>query len=236
MIPEHTCYVEPFFGAGWVYFGKSPSKAEVINDIDGELINLFRVIRTHPEELARHTENEFSARERFEEFRESTKGMTDIQRAVRYLYLISHSFGGKGRNYGYGTTKGPKQSILPAEMAATLSDRLKNTYVENRSFEEIFRRYDREHTFFFCDPPYFETCIEFSPDQNITFGQAEHEKLAGILRQIKGKFMLTINDHPFIREIYEGFWIEEVEVGYSIAKVGEGRRGYAELIIQKHTK
>lgn len=231
MIPEHACYVEPFFGAGWVYFGKEPSKSEVINDIDGELINLFRVIRTHPEELARHTESEFSARERFEEFQESTKGMTDIQRAVRYLYLISYSFGGKGRNYGYGTTKGPKQTILPAEMAAALSARLRNTYVENCSFEEIIKRYDREHTFFFCDPPYLDTCIDFSPDQDITFGEAEHEKLAAVLRGIKGKFMVTINDHPFIREIYKGFRMEEVEVGYSIAKAGEGRRGFGELII-----
>lgn len=233
MIPEHSCYCEPFFGAGWVYFGKEPSKAEVINDIDGELINLFRCIRTHPEELARLTETEFSGRERFEELSEGViKSMTDIQRAVRYLYLINYSFGGKGRNYGYGTTKGPKRSILPAEMAANLSARLRNTYVENLSFEDIIRRYDRENTFFFCDPPYFETCIDFSPDQDITFGQEEHERLAGVLRKIEGKFMVTINDHPFIREIYKGFRMEEVEVGYSIAKAEEGRRGFGELIIQ----
>lgn len=224
--------MEPFFGAGWVYFGKEPSPCEVINDIDGELINLFRCIRSHPEELARLAGSELSARERFEEHTEQHRGMTDIERAVRYLYLIGYSFGGKGRNYGYGTTKGPKQTLLPAEAAAALSARMKNAYVENCCFEEILRRYDREHSFFFIDPPYYDTCIEFSPDQDITFGEAEHRRLAELIKKLKGKFILTINDHPFIRELYQGYQMEAVEVGYSVARAEEGRRGFGELIIR----
>ena len=68
-IPEHTCYIEPFFGAGWVYFGKEPSKVEVINDIDKELINMFRMIKYHAPEIERVLEYEFSGRDMFEEYK-----------------------------------------------------------------------------------------------------------------------------------------------------------------------
>jgi DNA adenine methylase len=157
-IPEHTCYVEPFFGAGWVYFGKDPSKVEVINDIDKELINMFRMIKYHAPEIERVLEYEFSGRDMFEEYKHCTvEYLTEIQRAVRFLYLISQSFAGKGATYGYGTNKGPSPQIFYKGVLNDIKERLRNTYVENKSFEDIIKRYDRPHSFFFCDPPYFET-------------------------------------------------------------------------------
>ena len=158
MIPEHTCYVELFFGAGWVYFGKEPSRVEVINDIDKELINLFRMIKYHAPEIERLLEYEFSGRSIFEEYKNSTiEYLTEIYRAIRYLYLITQSFGGKGQSYGYGAIKKPSQQIFYKNVLGDLKERLKNTYVENLSFEKIIDKYDRPHTFFFCDPPYVDT-------------------------------------------------------------------------------
>ncbi len=69
MIPDHECYIELFFGAGWVYFGKKPSKIEVINDIDKELINLFKMIKYHAPEIERLLQYEFSGRDIFEEYK-----------------------------------------------------------------------------------------------------------------------------------------------------------------------
>ena len=69
MMPDHVCYVEPFFGAGWVFFGKTPSKVEVINDVDKELINLFKMIKYHAPEIERILEYEFSGRDIFEEYK-----------------------------------------------------------------------------------------------------------------------------------------------------------------------
>ena len=66
LLPEHTCYVELFFGAGWVFFGKEQSKTEVINDVDKELINLFRMIKYHAPEIERMLEYEFSGRDIFD--------------------------------------------------------------------------------------------------------------------------------------------------------------------------
>ena len=229
-IPEHICYVEPFFGAGWVYFGKEPSKVEVINDIDKELINMFRMIKYHAPEIERVLEYEFSGRDMFEEYKHCTiEYLTEIQRAVRFLYLISQSFAGKGETFGYGTTSKPAPQIFYQGVLRDIKERLRNTYVENKSFEDIIKRYDRPHSFFFCDPPYFETA-----GYGNEFGEQEHLLLRDTLSQIKGKFMVTINDHPKVREWYKDFNIEEVQVPYSIAKEQKARKEYGELMITNY--
>ena len=230
MIPEHTCYIELFFGAGWVYFGKENSKIEVINDIDKELINLFRTIKYHAPEVERLLEYEFSGRDIFDEYKNCTlEHMTEIHRAIRFLYLITQSFAGKGNNYGYGTTTKPGQQIFYKETLLEWRNRLKNTYVENLSFEKIIDKYDREHSFFFCDPPYIETC-----GYGVIFAEEEHRLLANKLREIKGKFLLTINDHPLARELYKEFNIKEVEVNYSLSREIKARGKYKELIITNY--
>lgn len=227
MLPEHSCYTEPFFGAGWVYFGKEASKAEVINDIDGELINLFRVIKFHEEELIRQLQYEVSSRQQFDYYKSTEiKYMTDIQRAIRYMYIISLSFGAKGGTYGYGTTKGPAPQVFNTDNLSVVKNRLRNTYIESLDFTEIFKRYDRPHTLHFCDPPYYET-----EGYGVEFGKEEHLKLRDILQNIKGKFILTINDHQEVREWYSEYFITETEVRYSVSKETKARCMYKELIV-----
>lgn len=235
MLPKHDCYVEPFFGAGWVYFGKNHSKVEVVNDIDGELINLFKMIKYHAEEIERVMHYEISSRDSFNEYRNADiTSMTEIQRAVRYIYLVSQSYASKGGSFGYGTNTRPSPQIFNTELLIELKRRLRNTYVENLDYKVIFEKYDRQWTIFFCDPPYLETDIKFSVDCKINFDKDEHIKLANILKNIKGKFLLTINDHPFIRKLYEGFNITETKVNYSVAKKNESRKKYNELIITNY--
>lgn len=230
MIPEHTCYIELFFGAGWVYFGKEKSKVEVINDIDRELINLFKMIKHHAPEIERQLDYEFSGRDIFEEYKHCTlEYLTEIHRAVRFLYLITQSFAGKGGNYGYGTNTKPSPQIFYKNVLQELKERLRNTYVENLSFEKIIDKYDREYSFFFCDPPYWETA-----GYGNSFGEKEHLLLRDKLKSIKGKFLVTINDHPQIREWYKGFNIKEVGVNYSISRQDKARKEYAELIITNY--
>lgn len=229
-IPEHTCYVEPFFGAGWVYFGKVPSKVEVINDIDKELVNMFRMIKYHAPEIERMLEYEFSGRDMFEEYKHCTvEYLTEIQRAVRFLYLISQSFASMGGTYGYGTNTRPSPQIFYKGVLGDIKERLRNTYIENKSFADIITRYDRAHTFFFCDPPYYETA-----GYENTFDEADHLLLRDTISRIKGKFLVTINDHLLVREWYKDFKIEEVKVAYSVAKEQKARKEYRELIITNY--
>ncbi|NFO88536.1 DNA adenine methylase [Clostridium botulinum] len=230
MMPEHTCYVELFFGAGWVYFGKQPSKVEVINDIDKELINLFNMIKYHAPEIERQLEFEFSGRDVFEKYKNYTlEYLTEIHRAVRFLYLITQSFAGRGNHYGYGTNTRPSAQIFYKNVLQELRERLRNTYVENLSFEKIIDKYDREHTFFFCDPPYFGTA-GYADE----FGEKEHILLRDKLSNIKGKFLVTINDNEKVREWYKDFNIIETKVNYSISRDKKGRGKYNELIITNY--
>ncbi|WP_252225386.1 MULTISPECIES: DNA adenine methylase [unclassified Clostridium] len=230
MIPEHTCYIELFFGAGWVYFGKEKSKVEVINDIDKELINLFKMIKHHAPEIERQLDYEFSGRDIFEEYKHCTlEYLTEIHRAVRFLYLITQSFAGKGDNYGYGTNTKPSPQIFYKNVLQDLKERLRNTYVENLSFEKIIDKYDRGYSFFFCDPPYWETA-----GYGNSFGEDEHLLLRDKLKNIKGKFLLTINDHEKVREWYKDFNIIETKVNYSVSKDKKGRGKYGELIITNY--
>lgn len=230
MIPKHTCYVELFFGAGWVYFGKELSKVEVINDIDKELINLFKMIKYHAPEIERMLEYEFSGRDIFEEYNNcAVEYLTEIYRAVRFLYLITQSFAGKGHHYGYGTTSRPKPQIYYKDVLIDLKERLRNTYIENLSFEKIIDKYDRAHTFFFADPPYYETA-----GYDNEFGEREHLLLRDKLVNLKGNFLLTINDHESVRELYRDFNIKEIEVNYSVSKDNRARQRYGELIITNY--
>lgn len=230
MTPEHTCYTEVFFGAGWVYFGKDKSKVEVINDVDGELINLFKMIKYHAEEIRRLMTYEICSRDMFSEYKNiDINSLTDIQRAVRFIYLLSQSFASKGDNFGYGTTGIPKPQIFNTEDLLKLKERLRNTYIENLSFQEIIKKYDRAHTFFFCDPPYFET-----KGYKDKFTEEHHLLLKDMLTNIKGKFLLTINDHEKVRSWYKDFNIVETEVAYSVCKDSSGRRNFKELIITNY--
>lgn len=230
MIPEHTCYVELFFGAGWVYFGKEPSKVEVINDIDKELINLFRMMKYHAPEIERMLEYEFSGRDIFEEYKDmSLEYLTEIHRAIRFLYLISQSFASRCGTYGYKTAGKPAPQVFYKNQLDEVKNRLRNTFVENLSFEKIIEKYDRPHSFFFCDPPYFEVT-----GYGNEFGEREHLLLRDKLIHLKGRFLLTINDHPQVREWYQDFNINEVEVNYSVSRDQSARGKYKELIITNY--
>ncbi len=229
IFPEHTCYVEPFFGAGWVFFGKEKSEVEVINDVDKELINLFKMLKEHPEEVERVLQYEVVSRDRFESYKKANiEDMTEIQRAVRYLYVINTSFASKGVSFGYGALKKPCQKIFNQDFNK-LRERLMNTYVENKNAFDVIERYDRPGTLFFCDPPYLDTT-----GYQDKFTLEDHIILRDILSNIQGKFILTINDHERIRELYKDFYIEEVEVMYSISREKEARKGYRELIIRNY--
>ncbi len=229
-LPEHTCYVETFFGAGWVYFGKEPSKVEVINDVEGELVNLFRMMKHHASELQRMLQYEFSSRDEFEYYKHADpKGLTEIQRAIRFIYINSQSFAAKGGNYGYGTSTKPRGIVFGERDLHQIQRRLRNTYVENLDFEELIWKYDRKGTVFFCDPPYYETAgyeSEFSLKDQI--------RLVDCLKRIKGKFLVTINDHSKVREWYSWANIEEVHTVYSISRDKDACGKVQELIITNY--
>lgn len=230
LLPDHKCYVEVFSGAANLLFVKEPSKTEVINDINSELINIFRVVRFHPIEFIKELRLTLHSRDEFTDC-QAQPGLTDIQRAARTWFILKTAFGGKGMSsnstYGYGTTGKACFRRTAFSAVRKCHKRLDGVFIENLDFADCIKRYDRKHTAFYCDPPYLETA-----GYTTQFGMAEHQELAGILRNIKGRFMLSINDHPDIRKLYKGLPKLTVKVRYSVARdKSDKARDRSELVI-----
>lgn len=218
MIPEHRAYCEVFAGAAWVFFRKEPSRYETINDLDSDLIVFYRVLQNHLEEFLKQFKWLLSSREWFEDWKRQQEagGLTDIQRAARYYYLQRHSFAGrvKSRTFGPGPMRRPRINLLRIE--EELSEvhlRLVTVTIENLPWQDFTRRYDRLDTFFYIDPPYYNT-----PYYQHNLELEDYREMAEILSDIKAKFILSINDHLKMREVFGKFKIKAVTLKYSVAK------------------
>ena len=161
LFPAHGCYVEPFCGAAALYFMKDPAKAEVLNDINGELVNLYRVVQHHLEEFLRQFKWALTSRQIFKWLQATPEEtLTDIQRAARFYFLQKMAFGGKvdGQTFGTSTTSAPKLNLLRLEEDLSAAHlRLSRTYIESLDWAACIQKYDREHSLIYCDPPYWGT-------------------------------------------------------------------------------
>jgi len=234
LFPQHECYIEVFCGGAALYFLRPvPAKVEILNDINGDLVRLYRVLQSHLEEFVRHFKWSISSRQLFEWAKMTRpETLTDIQRAARFYYLQHHAFGGKveGQNYGTATTT-PSINILRIE--ESLSNawiRLaQGTQVENLPWLDCMERYDRPHSFFYCDPPYWET-----EGYGVPFEFDNYERMAAFMKRCKGKVMVSINDHPDIRKAYEGLTVidgEGLGIKYSMANSHGQPETSKELVI-----
>ncbi|MBW2591856.1 MAG: DNA adenine methylase [Deltaproteobacteria bacterium] len=218
MIPEHRAYCEVFAGAAWVFFRKEPSRYETINDLDSDLVVFYRALQNHLEEFLKQFKWLLSSREWFEDWKRQQEagGLTDIQRAARYYYLQRLSFGGRvrSRTFGTGPMHRPRINLLRIE--EELSEvhlRLVQVTIEHRPWQDFVRRYDRDHTFFYLDPPYYQ-----APYYQHNMDLKDYKEMAKILGGIKAKFILSINDHPEMRNAFKRFKIKPVTLKYSVAK------------------
>lgn len=229
---EHTCYCEPFAGAAHVLFRKAPSPAEALNDIDGELVTLFRVLQWHLEEFLRYFKWTVVSRDEFRRLlRVEPDTLTDIQRAARFYYLQKLSFGGraKSRSFGTSTTSPPRLNLLRLEEElSAVHVRLAGVTIERLDWRECLRRYDRPHTLFYLDPPYLGSEDDYGRGR---FAREDFAELRERLDGLQGQWLLSLNDHPEVRRVFAGLPMQEVGVRYSVARKGEGRGTRPELLI-----
>ena len=230
LFPPHECYVEVFCGGAALYFLRPmPARTEVINDINGDLINLYRVVQHHMEEFVRQFKWAITSRQIFkwqQAVRPET--LTDIQRAARFYYLQQHAFSGKVTGQSFGTaTTGPAINLCRIEENLSAAHlRLAGTYVENLPWLECMTRYDRPHSFFYLDPPYWQT-----EGYGVDFGFEQYQQMADFMRTCKGKVMVSINDHPDIRAVFDGFTIMGLDIKYSLGSVHGQPGASRELVI-----
>lgn len=235
LFPPHECYVEVFAGGAALFFMRpQPAPVEVLNDINGDLVCLYRVVQNHLEEFVRQFKWALSSRQVFE-WQKMTRPetLTDIQRAARFFYLQHHAFGGKVASQNFGTaTTGPAVNLLRIEENLSAAwQRLAGVYVENLSWMECAERYDRAHTFLYMAPPYWQT-----EGYGVDFPFEEYQRMADFMRRCKGKVMVSINDHPDIRAVFAGFHMERLDIRYSVTNQRQGQAAETgELVILNWT-
>lgn len=218
--PKHECYVEVFAGGAALYFLRPPAAVEVINDINGDLINLYRVVQHHLEEFVRQFKWALTSRQVFKWLQDTPpETLTDIQRAARFYYLQQNCFGAKieSQSFGTATTTPPGLNLLRLEETLSAAHlRLAATFIERLDWKACIDRYDRPHTLFYLDPPYWET-----EGYGVPFEYTEYVAMAARLRTLKGRAIVSLNDHPDIRRAFDGFYIETIDIKYTVG--GGGR-------------
>ena len=205
-------YIEVFGGGGWVLFHKPPGNDfEVYNDFNSLLVNLYRCVREQPKELMEYLRYVLNARADFDRVRAALardSPADDVQRAAWFYQVIRQS-------YASGLTSFASQ---PHDMRANFPiieqahRRLAKVVVENQDFQTLIRHYDRPVSFFYADPPYFETEGYYKNVGEDGFTADDHIRLRNTLLGIDGKFLLSYNDNPFIRELYDAQGIQIVPV------------------------
>lgn len=206
--PEHRAFVEVFGGAGWVTLAKSPSDVEVYNDIDDALINLFRVVRDtqKSKEFLRRAKWMLHSRAEQLTMRKIYQDDTakdDIDKALAFAYYMTCSRSGKRKGMSFKLNKSDN-ATAPASWQSFLRrivetrNRLRPVIIESLDYADLVMRYDSPDTLFYLDPPYIKSdyyyCVNWKP--------ADHERLAGVLRNIKGKFVLSYYDGDYVRSLY----------------------------------
>jgi len=225
-IPKHDTYCEVFGGAGWVLFGKSPDKkdweinrkkyTEIYNDLNKELINFWRYIKFHPDAFVAELNDYLHARETFDNFKDGLIKRTELDRAISFYYLLDTSYGSSSSNFciAKGTNSLPLKDIEKVKKA---TERLRNVFIESLDFQKLIEKYDYETTFFYLDPPYYKKEKLYTRDGTEPF--EAHDRLAEVLKDINGKFLLSYNDVDYIRELYDrpGITIESIESTYTMS-------------------
>lgn len=223
----HRAYVEPFVGMGGVFLRRPfRPKLEVANDLNGEIINLFRILQRHYPQLMEVMRFQITSRREFERLRASSpETLTDLERAARFLYLQKLSFGGKPDGV-FGVVKEGASRFSIARLGPLLDaahERLDGVVFECLPWEEVVDRYDSPHTLFYLDPPYWGGEGDYGSGM---FDSGSFVRMASKLAAIEGKFIMSINDVPEIRDTFAGFKMDDVRLKYTVSrgdakKVGE---------------
>lgn len=226
----HRTYAEPFVGMGGVFLRRRrrPS-AEVINDWSRDVATFYRILQRHYAAFLDMLRFQITTRVEFERLMAvAPETLTDLERAARFLYLQRTAFGGKvdRRNFGVSHHRPGRFDMMTlGPMLQDLHERLSGVTIERLPFDAFIERYDTPDTLFYLDPPYWGGEGDYGPGM---FSKPDFSRLAGALKGLRGRFILSINDTAEVRQIFPGFALAEVETTYSLQG---GGRPAKELIV-----
>lgn len=227
----HVTYAEPFVGMGGVFFRRTKApRSEVINDRNGEVVNLFRILQRHYPQFMDTLKFQITSRREFDRLKACDPStLTDLERAARFLYLQKLAFGGKVSGQNFGVVRGETARFNINRLTPQLEDvheRLSGVVLENLDWLAFIDRYDRPGVLFYLDPPYVGSEDDYG---KALFNCDQFGLMATRLANLQGKFILSINDVSMIRSTFSAFKFEEAALNYSVSG-GKGTTA-RELII-----
>ncbi len=261
---QYGRFVDVFGGSGSVLLGKEQVDSfEVYNDYDRNLVNLFHCMKERTMATIReigfcnlNSREDFNSVKKFFEFEEFkddfyreellltelmfpppeanelneirtriTKDY-DVRRAAMFLKLLRYSYSSGCKSFA----SQPFDIRKLFELIIQLENRMANVVVENQDFETLIKHYDRQDTFFYADPPYFSTEDMYA----VGFNWNDHVRLKDTLSKIQGKFLLSYNDCPEIRELYKDFSMLDFSRTHSMAQRYEAGKEFKELLISNY--
>lgn len=232
LFKPHKCYVEPFCGGAAIFFMKTPAPVEVINDINGDIVNLYRVIRNHKDEFLRQFDGQLISREDFLVFKQSPSpaGLTDIQRAARFYFLAKTAFGARITNPSFGTATTAPSRFNPRTINRDIEaahKRLSRAYIESMDWFECAFRYAKPHSLIYMDPPYWATA-----GYGVDFPFDNYERMARFAKSTPAQVVISVNDIPEMRKVFKGLKMKKASLRYTVGGAKPSAAGLAgELII-----
>lgn len=227
-------YAEPFVGMGGIFLRRSARpRSEVINDRGRDIANLFRILQRHYPQFLDTLRFQLTTRSEFERLVQvDPDTLTDLERAARFLYLQRTAFGGKvsGRNFGVSRDRPGRFNLTTLEpMLEDLHSRLAGVVIECLDWADFIPRYDGPDTLFYLDPPYWGCEDVYG---KAMFSRADFARMADVLARIRGRFILSLNDLPEVRQTFAAFRIDDVRTTYTVNNRHGGSGGdRAELLI-----
>ena len=212
--PErHLTYVEPFCGGASILFSRRPAGIEVLNDMNGELVNFFHTLRDDGDALREYLQNTPYSREVFEDWREkSTDTLPPLERAARFFYLSRASFmasgaaGGRKPSWAYARIDDNRaRSVMKMvdDDLLKVRDRLRQVYIEHGDALDVIQRFDSQNTVFYCDPPYHP---ETRSDGGYADELVSHDGLLDTLEAVAGMVALSGYPHPSYDRLEANGW------------------------------
>jgi DNA adenine methylase len=218
LLPEAHHYCEPFAGSAAVLLNRDPSPVETYNDVDGEVVNFFRVLREQGPELQRAIALTPFAREEFHHaITASTEGVSKLERARRFYVLARQTRTGLAQSATLGrwanckdTSRAGMSGVVSrwlggVEGLSDIASRLLRVQIENRPALDIIRLYDSPGTLFYCDPPYLHDTRGDSAAYGYEMTDREHTDLSMALHACKGKVAISGYRNRLMDSLYKGW-------------------------------
>ena len=208
MMPDHTTYVEAFGGSGSILFAKSPSKVEVYNDINGDLVNLFRVLRNDYDKFYWTLEYMPYSRYVYKHCEEELDPEDNIDRAVITYLKYAQSFcGGFGNGWGYSVVQNQARKYWNRiDRLGEVRDRLKGVQIDCRDAVELIKAFDSPETLFYLDPPYSFCTRSTKKGYPFEMSDQQHEALLDAILDVEGMVMLSTFDGCLYNALKEYGW------------------------------